>query len=103
MDACTLCRREGPLTFHHLIPKRLHSNNWFRKRYTREEMVSRGIRVCLDCHKAIHRFIPNEKELGRSFDTRAKLLAHPGLGRFVTWLRGRSTGRVTPPPRRRRG
>ncbi len=97
-----MCRREVPLTFHHLIPKRLHGNKWFRKRYSREEMAQRGIHVCHDCHKAIHHYIPSEKELGRSYETRAKLLAHPELGRFVAWLRGRPAGRVAHPPRRRR-
>lgn len=42
---CELCDKENELTFHHLIPKCLHSNKWYKKHYTREEL-SKGINVC---------------------------------------------------------
>ena len=75
---CGLCERERPLTFHHYIPKRCHKNKWFRKSFTREQM-NEGLDVCRDCHAAIHKFIPDHKQLAT----------------FVAWIRGReSTGRV---------
>jgi hypothetical protein len=86
---CALCGRERKLTFHHLIPRTLHSNKWFEKNFTKEEMRTRGIEVCRECHSAIHRFIP-EKELGRNFNTLEKLLTHEALSRFVSWISKRA-------------
>lgn len=82
---CQLCGREANLTFHHLIPRTLHRNKWFKKQFTREQM-GEGINVCRECHLAVHRFA-DHKELGRSFNTRELLLAHPEIAKFVVWVR----------------
>ena len=82
---CALCGRERLLTFHHLIPRTLHSNKWFEKNFTKDDMRSRGIDVCRECHSAIHRFL-SEKELGRHYNTLEKLRAHEALARFVAWI-----------------
>jgi len=82
---CELCGRVRDLTFHHLIPRTTHRNKWFRKNFTREQMNS-GLDLCQDCHSAVHRLIPSEKELGRSYNTREALLAHEELGKFVAWV-----------------
>jgi hypothetical protein len=82
---CELCAREHQLTFHHLIPRTTHKNKWFKKNFTRAEM-GRGLKLCGDCHTAIHSFVPSEKELGRDYNTREKLLAHSGLAQFVEWV-----------------
>ncbi len=84
---CALCEREADLTFHHLIPRTLHSNKWFKKNFTREAMRE-GIDVCRECHVAIHRFI-SHKDLGRNFHSRDLLLAHPGVASHVKWVRGK--------------
>lgn len=89
---CELCERERALTFHHLIPKRVHSNKWFKKRFDRMQMAS-GIEVCRDCHGAVHKFATH-KELGRDLNTREKLLEHPEIGKFVAWIGRRDIGRV---------
>ncbi|MCA8924455.1 MAG: hypothetical protein KDD82_21775 [Planctomycetes bacterium] len=89
---CALCARELNLTFHHLIPRTTHRNKWFRKTFSFEER-NRGLDVCPDCHGAIHRFVPNEKVLGRSFNTRELLLAHPELAAFVRWVSTRGARR----------
>ncbi len=73
-------------TEHHLIPRTLHGNRWFKKRHTKEQM-QQTIPVCRDCHLAIHRFIPSEKELGRYYASVEALMAHPQLERFVAWVR----------------
>lgn len=83
-DSCALCGLERPLSFHHLIPKKNHRNKWFRKRFTREEMNTRGIYVCRPCHSYVHKVL-SEKELGRAFTTRAALLGHPLIQRFVAF------------------
>ena len=89
-DRCELCGRLRSLTFHHLIPRSVHRTTWFKRRWTREEL-NQGINVCLDCHSTIHAFIPSCKELGRRYNTREALLAHPKLSRYVAWVSGRDT------------
>jgi hypothetical protein len=88
---CELCQSEDAHNFHHFIPRTLHTNKWFKKRYTRAEMHE-GMNLCKACHRAIHDLIPDEKELGRDHNTREKLLAHPEVGKFVRWKRGRARG-----------
>ncbi len=87
-NSCTLCGRvtKRGTTEHHLIPRTCHSNKWFKKRFTREQMRA-TIAVCRDCHKGVHRLIPDEKELGRYFNTVAQLLAHEEVGKMVAWMR----------------
>ncbi len=85
---CALCgrRTKRGLTKHHLIPRTCHSNKWFRKRFSRQEMQV-TIDVCRDCHSAIHRLAPKEKELGRYYNTPQKLREHPKLAAFLSWVR----------------
>lgn len=83
---CELCRADVAWNFHHLIPRTLHSNKWFKKNFSREQMRS-GIDVCKDCHRSLHKLVPSEKELGRHFNTVDKLLAHPTLAKYVAWKR----------------
>lgn len=81
---CEMCGREKDLTFHHLIPRTLHKNKWFKKNFTRDEMNT-GIDVCRDCHSAIHDFI-DEKTLGREYNTLEKLMTHEQISGFVKWV-----------------
>jgi len=85
---CHLCQREESHNFHHFIPRTLHSNKWFQKRFSRAQMQE-GIQVCKTCHATIHRLIPREKDLGRDFNTREKLTAHPGIAKYLRWKRQR--------------
>ena len=84
---CTLCQRhlKRGTNEHHLIPRTCHRNRWFKKRFTREQM-QQTIATCLDCHRAIHRLVPNEKELGRYYNSVSTLLAHPQIAKFVEWV-----------------
>jgi len=86
---CELCGCEESDDVHHLIPRTLHANKWFKKRYTREQMQAK-LNVCQGCHRAVHRLIPREKDLGRDYNTREKLLAHEKLTRYVAWKRKRA-------------
>ncbi len=85
---CELCGAEEAYNFHHLIPQTNHSNKWFKKRYTREQMRE-GLNLCKACHRAIHDLIPDEKQLGRHYNTRAKLMDHPQVAGYVKWKRER--------------
>ncbi len=88
IQRCELCGRltKRGTTEHHLIPRTCHRNKWFKKNFTREEMHT-TIAVCCDCHRAIHDLAPDEKELGRHYNTIDKLRAHPQLARFLEWIR----------------
>jgi len=85
---CELCRRllKGRGSRHHLIPRACHRRNWFRKRYSREQMQT-TVDLCSDCHSAVHDLIPDERELGRSYFTVELLTAHPAVAKFLTWVR----------------
>ncbi|MEZ6118001.1 MAG: hypothetical protein R3C28_15720 [Pirellulaceae bacterium] len=84
---CEFCLRivEHGTTQHHLIPRTCHSNKWFKKRFTRQQM-RQTVSLCRECHGAVHRFIPSEKTLGRSFNTLEKLSLHPELAKFRDWV-----------------
>lgn len=69
-----------------MIPRTCHSNKWFRKNFTRDQMLE-TVELCRDCHQAIHHFVPSEKELGRYYNTIDRLLSHSGIARFVAWIR----------------
>ncbi len=87
---CELCGRmtRRDTTRHHLIPRTVHHNKWFRKRFTREEMHA-TVDLCRECHHAVHDLIPDEKELGRSYHTLEKLLAHGAIAGHIEWVRKR--------------
>lgn len=81
-----MCGRAVKLTRHHLIPVTCHTNRWFKKRFTREELAV-SIYICRLCHTGIHDIIPDEKQLGKEFNTLESLLAHDGVQRMVAWVR----------------
>lgn len=85
---CQLCESEDAYNFHHYIPRTLHGNKWFKSRYSKQEMQV-GIHVCKTCHRAIHNLIPKEKDLGRHYNTKEKLLVHPLVANYVKWKRER--------------
>ena len=82
---CALCGRETALTFHHLIPRKMHRRARFRKRHDRDEL-QRGIDVCVRCHKGLHR-LHDEMTLGQELNTLEALAADPAVARHVEWVR----------------
>ena len=80
-SGCPLCGRDIILVPHHLIPKSLHEENWYKKHLTKEQM-ERLFMVCHDCHDAIHKFYP-AKELASNFDTPEKILADDKIIKFA--------------------
>ena len=85
-EACELCgsTKDG-LNFHHLIPRTLHGNKWFEKRYDKLFMANHGIWICKKfCHKQIHEFI-SEKEMGMSYNTLELLREHPEVKKYIEW------------------
>jgi len=87
-DKCALCGRENELTFHHLIPRTLHKNKWFKKNFTREEM-NHGVDLCkYECHREVHNLI-SEKEMGRSYNTLEKLKRHPKVKKYIKFIKNK--------------
>lgn len=90
---CELCNRQNELNEHHLIPKINHSNKWFIKHFTKEEMKNRKLWLCKDdCHSTIHKFF-TEKELGKFYNTKELLLAHPKVKKYIEWVK-KQTGNI---------
>ena len=81
---CPLCDRHLALTFHHLIPRKLHRRKHYRRHYARE-VLARGIYICRDCHDGIHSTY-SEMELARERATPEALLADPALSRHFAWI-----------------
>jgi len=86
LPTCLLCERtpKKGTTEHHLIPRTCHRNKWFKKNFTRDQMQA-TVSLCRDCHNAVHRFEPKEKDLGRYYYTLELLKSHPQISKFVTW------------------
>ncbi len=81
---CVLCQRETALTFHHLIPKKLHKRNRFARKYSREEL-NEGLMLCRRCHRGLHKLY-SESELGSRLNTEAALREDPAIARHVAWV-----------------
>lgn len=86
IDKCELCGSDHDyLNFHHLIPRTLHTNKFFKKNYDKEYLKQHGIWICKAyCHLQIHRFI-SEKDMGLVYNTKEKLLEHPEVKKFIDW------------------
>ncbi len=92
-DRCELCGRCVPrLTKHHLIPRMRHSNRRNKREFDRREVREKLLMVCWPCHKTIHANL-TEKELEREYNTREALLGHPGIARFIAWVRKQPPGK----------
>eukprot|EP00878_Enallax_costatus_P025008 GHUV01026725.1.p1 GENE.GHUV01026725.1~~GHUV01026725.1.p1 ORF type:complete len:384 (+),score=121.40 GHUV01026725.1:1111-2262(+) len=64
---CALCGRHMPLTKHHLIPRDVHKE--FKKRGFTFDQLQSGLHVCRPCHSAIHKAVPDNKELAMHYST----------------------------------
>lgn len=79
------------LTFHHLIPKKVHRRQRYRRRFSREQLAL-GIYLCRDCHDGIHATY-SEGELAGALSSPEALAADPVLARHFAWV-GRQRRRL---------
>ncbi len=86
MENCEFCDREKELTFHHYIPRTLHTNKWFKKNYEKVFLKTHGVYLCHDCHNAIHKFF-TEKELGKHYNDKQKLFSQTKVRDFLKWVK----------------
>ncbi|WP_372369657.1 HNH endonuclease [Candidatus Uabimicrobium sp. HlEnr_7] len=92
MNVCEMCKREAlRLTKHHLIPRTRHKNKKNKRNFSRQEVKERLAMLCRNCHSAIHAFLSN-KELEYEYNTIEKLLQHPEVSKFVSWLQKQPAG-----------
>ena len=74
---CPLCGRpipDGHGDAHHLVPK--------------SEGGTATVQLHRMCHRQIHALIP-ERELAREYASIEALLRHPGVARYVQWVRNK--------------
>ena len=81
---CQLCQRLVPLTFHHLIPRKVHRRTYFRKHYDKAGLNT-GIWVCRRCHKGIHRLY-DEMTLAKQFSNLDALKNDPTMQKHIAWV-----------------
>ena len=81
---CALCGRQAPLTFHHLIPRKMHRRPRFRRRYDRQTLAA-GIELCRLCHRGVHRLY-DEMTLAERLNTLERLQADEAVARHVAWV-----------------
>jgi hypothetical protein len=83
-DACVMCERKVSLTFHHLIPRKMHRRTFFRKNYTRSDLAA-GIWICRKCHSGLHRLY-DEMTLAKHFFTLELVKADPAIQKHIGWV-----------------
>lgn len=81
---CCLCQRETDLTFHHLIPRKVHRRAYFKKNFSKQKLND-GIHVCRQCHRVVHKSY-TEMELAKKFNSADTLTADPFLVKPFEWL-----------------
>lgn len=85
IEHCQLCDRRVGLTFHHLIPKKLHRRKHFKVNFSKERLVE-GVMLCRRCHRGIHKLF-DEMTLGKQYNSLDSLKANVNVARHVEWVR----------------
>ena len=89
-DPCPLCRRQVDLTFHHLIPKKVQSRNFFKKTYKKSQLRD-GIMICRLCHNGLHDLY-DEMTLGKAFNTLTAITEDAALAKHFAWVAKQKAG-----------
>ena len=84
-DGCEICGRTWvPLTYHHLIPRFVHSKA-VKRGWHRSEDLQNVAWLCGACHRFVHRFAGHE-ELARQYYTVELLLNDEKVVRWAEWV-----------------
>ncbi|KAI0118053.1 hypothetical protein F4776DRAFT_263659 [Hypoxylon sp. NC0597] len=84
-EGCEMCGREWvPLSYHHLIPRFVHSKAVKRGWHRAEDLQSVAW-LCGACHRFVHRFAGHE-ELARRYYTVELLMAEEQVRRWADWV-----------------
>lgn len=85
-DCCETCGRSIELSFHHLIPKKVHNKPTIQKLHAEKSLDHYGIWMCKDCHKKIHRLY-DHKTLAEEYYTLKRLKSSAEFRKFIAWVR----------------
>ena len=88
---CQLCEREVSLTFHHLIPRKLHRRSFFRKNFEKPEL-NQGVMLCKACHRGIHKLF-DEMTLGKHLSSLEALKQNSKVKTHVEWVKKQKEAR----------
>lgn len=73
-EECGFCLRSGlKLTFHHLIPKKMHKKKYVIKVHPNHDFNTYGVYLCIPCHKQLHKVF-SHKELALEYYEVAKIM-----------------------------
>ena len=90
---CVLCERLMPLTWHHLYPREMQKK-FLRRGLMTEEDRNSGIRICRQCHNAIHRFFDNEL-LANKLHSVESLMQQESIQKWVAYASKQKARAVT--------
>lgn len=83
-SACEICERDWiPLTYHHLIPKAVHSKA-LKRGWHEEHDLNQVAWLCRACHSYVHRMASNE-ELAREWYTVEAILKRKDTQEWAKW------------------
>ena len=86
---CPLCQRTCELSFHHLIPKKLHRRTHYKKHYSKEEL-NHGVDICRLCHNGLHALY-DEMTLAKCFSTLEEIISDRDLSKHTNWVKKQKT------------
>lgn len=83
--SCDLCGRLRPLTFHHLIPRKVHRRTHYKKHYTKDQL-NQGIDICRLCHRGLH-CLYDEMTLAKELNSLERLREDTAVQKHINWVR----------------
>ena len=89
---CQMCRREMPLTRHHLIPRMHHKHKPWAS-MDQKWLMNHVILICRPCHSAVHK-MEDERTLATSFNTLELIMADERMKRWCAYISKRRVNRT---------
>lgn len=84
-SACEICERSWiPLTYHHLIPKQMHTKA-IKRGWHEQWRLNSVAWLCRACHSFVHRMASNE-ELAKELWTIERLMEREDLQAWAKWI-----------------
>lgn len=85
-SACEICERDWvPMTYHHLIPRQIHSKV-LKRGWHEEQQLNSVAWLCRACHSFVHRMASNE-ELAREWYTVDRICEREDVQKWAQWVR----------------
>ncbi|KAL9053846.1 MAG: hypothetical protein Q9206_003776 [Seirophora lacunosa] len=84
-SACEMCERDWiPLSYHHLIPKQMHTKA-IKRGWHEEWRLNSVAWLCRACHSFVHRIATNE-ELAKEYWTVERLMQRDDVVAWAKWV-----------------